>query len=293
MAQQDRTDEFHSAVQYRRSQTGFSIPPPARQREKSGFARIAEKINQDISDTTQKLQKLSILASKRGLYDDRPFEIQELTAIVKQDINSLNRAIAKLKEHVHSQGQPQTNRALHSQAVVLALQSSLATISKKFKHVLETRTENMKAARERRGQFTSGASYNTGSSAQMSTLLGRDDSSASSSVAIDMSAHQQQQEMTLVESNAYMEERADAVKNIESTIVELGQIFQQLATMIHEQGQQVQRIDEHVSHAEANVDAAHTELVKYFNSITSSRWLMLKIFGVLIFFFIVFVVFAA
>lgn len=293
MAQQDRTDEFHGAVQYRRNQTGFSIPPPPRPREKSGFSKIAEKINQDIAETTQKLQKLSILASKRGLYDDRPYEIQELTSIVKQDINSLNRAISKLKEHISSQGSAHTNRSMHSQAVVLGLQSSLANISKKFKGVLELRTENMKAARERRGQFTSGASYQSGSTAQMTTLLGRDEA-ASSSVSIDMSAaQQQQQEMALVSSNSYLEERADAVKNIESTIVELGQIFQQLATMIHEQGQQVQRIDESVMQAEVNVDAAHTELVKYFNSISSSRWLMLKIFGVLIFFFIVFVVFAA
>ena len=42
-----------------------------------------------------------------------------------------------------------------------------------------------------------------------------------------------------------------------------------------------------------NVEAAHTELSKYLQSVTSNRWLMLKIFGVLIFFFIIFVVFAA
>ena len=41
--------------------------------------------------------------------------------------------------------------------------------------------------------------------------------------------------------DAYAEQRATAVSQIESTIVELGQIFNQLATMIKEQEEQVMR----------------------------------------------------
>ena len=39
-----------------------------------------------------------------------------------------------------------------------------------------------------------------------------------------------------------------------------------------------------------NVEAAHNELLTYYQSITSSRMLMFKIFGVLLVFFILFVV---
>jgi len=50
------------------------------------------------------------------------------------------------------------------------------------------------------------------------------------------------------------------------------------------------RIDANVDEAEMSVEAAHTELVKYFQSVTSNRWLMIKIFAVLIIFFIIFVI---
>ena len=40
-----------------------------------------------------------------------------------------------------------------------------------------------------------------------------------------------------------------------------------------------------------NVEAAHSEILKYFQSVSSNRWLMIKVFGVLITFFIVFVMF--
>lgn len=83
------------------------------------------------------------------------------------------------------------------------------------------------------------------------------------------------------------------MQSIESTIVELGGIFQQLATMVKEQEEVVQRIDSNVEDAEMNVEAAHTELLKYFRSVTSNRWLMIKVFALLIFFFVIFVVFLA
>lgn len=55
----------------------------------------------------------------------------------------------------------------------------------------------------------------------------------------------------------------------------------------------VPRIDENVLGAQLDVDAAHSEILKYFQSVTSNRWLMVKIFLILIVFFIIFVVFLA
>lgn len=115
------------------------------------------------------------------------------------------------------------------------------------------------------------------------------------------------------------------MQNIESTIVELGSIFQQLAHMVKEQEETVQRsdnqphtlhttkpqtqnlsnhefifcylltirIDGNVEDTQLNVEMAHTEILKYFQSVSSNRWLLIKIFLVLIVFFIIFVVFLA
>ena len=144
-------------------------------------------------------------------------------------------------------------------------------------------------------------------------------------IAIDMSQlNQQQQSQQLVEQvgvtlyvqlmaimislqDHYIQDRAETMENIESTIVELGVIFKQLAEMVKDQEEQVERykkhhnslqnylityrIDANVAEVDLNVQAAHTELLKYFQSVTSNRWLMVKIFLVLIVFFIIFVVF--
>ena len=92
------------------------------------------------------------------------------------------------------------------------------------------------------------------------------------------------------------------MQNIEQTIVELGDIFTQLATMIRDQGRtcaqvsmiwdgrcdplHVQfRIDANVDDATHHIEGAHTELLKYLRSVTSNRWLIIKVFAVLIIFF--------
>lgn len=47
--------------------------------------------------------------------------------------------------------------------------------------------------------------------------------------------------MLYVLQDEYIQERASTMETIESTIVELGQIFTQLATMVKEQEEQVLR----------------------------------------------------
>ena len=84
--------------------------------------------------------------------------------------------------------------------------------------------------------------------------------------------------------DSYIQSRSTAIESIETTIAELGQIFNQLAHMVAEQRETVQRIDADTFDIASNVGGAQRELLKYYANISSNRWLMLKVFGVLIVF---------
>ncbi|KJE97195.1 syntaxin 5A [Capsaspora owczarzaki ATCC 30864] len=228
------------------------------------------------------------VAKKKSLFDDRPVEIQELTYIIKQSIGQLNEQIAQLQRS-QSGSKRREQEKKHSDNVVVSLQSKLANMSKEFKSVLEVRTQNLKDQQERREHYSTGP-------ALAGSLDAPSSSGGAGSIALDLtgSNYQQMQQMQLVDKqDAYIRSREDAVTTIESTIVELGGIFQQLGTLIHEQGQMVERIDANIEETEVNINLAHSEIAKYFENISSNRWLMIKIFAVLIVFFIVFVVFFA
>lgn len=62
---------------------------------------------------------------------------------------------------------------------------------------------------------------------------------------------------------------------------------------VQEQGELAIRIDENVDESLANVDSAQAQLLKYLNSISSNRWLILKVFAVLVVFIVVFIMFVA
>jgi len=296
----DRTAEFVTTVRSLQGRTLNGHPAnlrPVNQaaRQSSDFMKIAKSIGKDITSTFTKLEKLTILARRKTIFDDKPLEIQELTYIIKEDINMLNKQIAKLQEIAKTQRMGQgKHQQSHSASVVVALQTKLANMSNNFKQVLDVRTENLKSQRSRAGQFSTGAvttslpqtaveGFHRGS------VLAEDDNSGS--VAIDMGG--QAQAFMVDESDQYYASRADTMHTIESTIVELGGIFSQLANMVKEQEEMVQRIDSNVEDTALNVDMGHAEILKYFQSVTSNRWLMVKIFGVLIFFFIFFVIFMA
>lgn len=300
----DRTVEFVNTVRslQGRSLNGhpanFRPANPAAQ-QSSDFMKIAKSIGKDITSTYTKLEKLTLLARRKTIFDDKPVEIQELTYIIKEDINMLNKQIAKLQEIAKTQRTTQgQHQQSHSASVVVALQTKLANMSNNFKEVLDVRTENLKSQQSRKEQFSSGAVTSTLPSSAVvgfhrgSVLAAEDDQGAmSNSVAIDMGA--QSQAFIQDDTESYYASRADTMHTIESTIVELGGIFSQLAHMVKEQEEMVQRIDSNVEDTALNVDMGHAEILKYFQSVTSNRWLMVKIFGVLIFFFIFFVIFMA
>ena len=52
-----------------------------------------------------------------------------------------------------------------------------------------------------------------------------------------------QQMAPMEETDTYVNERASAMENIESTVVELGHIFTQLATMVKEQDEMINRLN--------------------------------------------------
>lgn len=302
MTCRDRTNEFQSAcksLQSRQNGVQHTKPALSALKQRSDFTLMAKRIGKDLSNTFAKLEKLTILAKRKSLFDDKAVEIEELTYIIKQDINSLNKQIAQLQDLIRSHGAPSGRHIqTHSNTIVVSLQSKLASMSNDFKSVLEVRTENLKQQKSRREQFSqppvSSSSPLLANNFKSSLLMQDESRSTGGEVAIDMDNQSNPLQLQLIdEQDSYIQSRADTMQNIESTIVELGSIFQQLAHMVKEQEETVQRIDANVEDTQLNVDMAHTEILKYFQSVSSNRWLMVKIFLVLIVFFIVFVVFLA
>lgn len=118
--------------------------------------------------------------------------------------------------------------------------------------------------------------------AAQSDLLSLDPSSSS---ALARTAPNSEAQLLLMEEaqapNSYVQQRDEAITMIERTMNELGGMFTQLAQMVSEQGEQIQRIDADTEDVVENVQGAQRELMKYWGRVSGNRWLVAKMFGVL------------
>lgn len=319
------TDSQRRAANASPLQNGSADGATRRRGARSEFARNAAQIGRGITGTMEKLERLAQLAKRKTLFDDRPVEIAELTYVIKQDLASLNQQISSLQT-LQKSGRPSggagggggtEQEGEHNKNVVVLLQGKLADVGVNFKEVLEVRTKNIQASRNRTDQFVSSVSSHTSgirppdASAsplysntpqksgtpqppnQNPDLLNLDPTPNGSSSALisgannngasSMSDHQLllMEEAAPQNQNSYINMRGEAIDVIERTINELGSVFGQLASMVSEQGEMVQRIDANTEDVVENVEGAQRELMKYWGRVKGNRWLVAKMFGVL------------
>lgn len=227
------------------------------------------------------------------MFDDRPVEINELTFVIKQDLSSLNQQIGDLQTLSKQQHPNADQEGEHNKNVVYMLQGKLTDVSVNFKDVLEARTKNIQASRSRTENFVSSVSQHAQPTIQQSAspLYGTPNraSPAPANDTLSLNPVSDQQMLIMEEgqqSNSYIQQRGEAIEAIEKTISELGGIFGQLATMVSEQSEMIQRIDANTEDVVDNVEGAQRELLKYWSRVSSNRWLIAKMFGVLMIFFL-------
>lgn len=314
---QDRTSEFRSVLaQAQRRQATSKVGAQRRslltdsekaaangdahQNRRSEFARRAADIGRGIAATMGKLEKLAVLAKRKTLFDDKPTEINQLTFIIKQDLGSLNQQISGLQalsRQQHPKGVDQVGE--HNKNVVLMLQGKLSDVGANFKDVLEVRTKNIQQSRSRTEEFISSVSQHAQPPIQQSAspLYGTPNRGTPSPAAdlLSLNPVGDQQVLMMEEAqpqNTYIQQRGEAIEAIERTIGELGSIFGQLAQMVSEQSEMIQRIDANTEDVVDNVGGAQRELLKYWSRVSSNRWLIAKMFGVLMIFFLLWVLIA-
>eukprot|EP00475_Leptophrys_vorax_P032870 TRINITY_DN51236_c0_g1_i1.p1 TRINITY_DN51236_c0_g1~~TRINITY_DN51236_c0_g1_i1.p1 ORF type:complete len:224 (-),score=64.72 TRINITY_DN51236_c0_g1_i1:30-701(-) len=223
--------------------------------------------------------------------------MEQLTGVIKLDLQSLTHDIEGLEEFVSRNKSGQAQSDSHTERVVNTLRSDVLNATKSFAEVLQLRSQSLKVQSDRKKQFSSGRTLTTQRSRpnfahiQANPHVSNFDEENHPLLSLQSQALQELEQKDL--SNEYLESRAEAVEQIEQTIQELGQMYQKLATIVAMQGETAIRIDDNVTTALDHVTGGHRELLKMMDSVTSNRWLILKVFVTLILFAIFFIIFVA
>lgn len=102
-----------------------------------------------------------------------------------------------------------------------------------------------------------------------------------------------QRQYQLIPDQDYLRQRADAMSQVESNIVELGTIFNKLAVMVNEHRDMVQRVEDNVEDANTNLNLSLATLTDTLQNLQTNRALAFKVLGILVLFIIFFIIFFA
>lgn len=103
----------------------------------------------------------------------------------------------------------------------------------------------------------------------------------------------QQRQYQLIPDQDYLRQRADAMTQVETNIVELGTIFNKLAVMVNEHRDMVQRVEDNVDDANSNLNLSLATLTDTLQNLHTNRALAAKVLGIVVLFIIMFIIFFA
>jgi syntaxin 5 len=234
---------------------------------KSQFMQSASLIGKSIAATTQKLKKLAKLCAKKNVsFDDPTAEIANLTVVIKNDIALLTRDIDQLRSTAANQPGAQSSLTIVDQ-LNHQLKGNIADFTKSLK----TRAENMQVQENRRNQFSSSNSLQSGRAFALK------ETEASSGAA----GGQQQMKQLAVRVDAHAEQQAQAVETIEKTMLELNSMMIYVGEMILAQQHDVDSILTNADEIDSNIGRAQDHLNEYSSKLKQHRGLILKVFLVL------------
>lgn len=136
-----------------------------------------------------------------------------------------------------------------------------------------------------------GASSGNGSTSLVATSgmrQRRPGAAASAASQQDSSSSQQQEQERLLvrQQERQAQERLREARQAESSLVELGTLFGKMSHLISAQGETVAKIEDDVEAAMLDVQAGHGEIQTLYGIKKGNRGLILKTFGLLIFFIV-------
>ena len=214
------------------------------------WAGKVEGLNYQISRATQKMSELNSLhlahLSRPGMEDDGQEEekISKMTSELTQQFGECNKQLQVLQRLA-------TNLRGHHRLVLTNIVANLAARLQDSTGHLRSSQGNylrkVEAREQRTGQF-----FDTPDDPEDDGLL----------IASDSSAWQKQDLLLMEENTQHLRRREQEINNIVQSIQDLNTIFKDLAGMVSQQGEMVDRIDYNIENAGIKVEEGLEQLKK-------------------------------
>ncbi len=261
---------------------------------------LAADVRRDITRLHTTLDKMEEMAEAQ-----RASDVASARAAIEQSAWMLGGA--RVSDETVAAGQSAT----HSAVVVASLKRELAGTAQGFRDLLTEHATTMEHVGRRRARLGIGAplvaadSAPTPSSSSSSSAAsgagaaaggggGDEEEGGFRDVSRDELMRQSMSSAAIAQADdQYAQQRLEGARDIQKHIEELSSAFQRLAGLVEAQKSTVDEIDNNVSNSLDMLEKGQRELEKSRAAAADPRWLMLRVGGVLMTFFLLYILFFA
>jgi syntaxin 5 len=241
----------------------------------SELNNIAKDISDKVYAAALRVTELKKIVKATALFDDRTSHIQEMSFYINEDIRDLNQKISNFEKHVEHLHAAHADRR-HSVNMVGILKLRLGEVIKDAKVAHEGWTASMQRQQMRKQQLP---------------FVRRPLGKTFTDVGPTLSSHTDAQGGELRQRVVERVSKLEAVQKVQAQVAELGKMFTVAARHVNEHQDMIERIDDHTEESMMHIENANNELLHHWHHVAGSRQLICKVFGILFFFVVFFVVF--
>lgn len=241
-----------------------------------------------LNEAETKINKVSLISKTSSPFNDTHLKFSNIGACIETSLKSIEKEVKVIetRDVVNSSANVFEKKTIQNTTDLIKMR--LKDLSFKFKKFLQAQGETIRSIEQRRSNLVSSSSK--GKPNDYSYLPGTDpDSDTIENTLIEEDTILAQ--VNNYESTQYYKDRTTAVQQIEKAMNELSTMFGRLSSMIYEQGQVISRIDNNTDISLNNIEMGLNEVIKIKNDVSSNRKLLIKIFLILIFSIVVYIVF--
>merc|ERR1712194_49573 len=239
------------------------------------------RIGHELTQIQLKIEEMKKLNKKKGIFVDTTEQFGTLSAQITEGMNRVKNMMEQLDlraQNLSSAG----NASEAARNAVQALKLRHTQNMSDFLAVCQERNSRAQKDQARKQVYLPKYPPNqamTGMGLEMSSEPGEGDNRALMTGQVVQDPLQ------------FGNERAAAMKTVQKSINEIATMFKQMSEMISLQDTQISRIDANVDGIADSLDAGTQDLTKFLTNISSNRSLLIKIFGIVLVFIVIFIVF--
>ena len=237
------------------------------------------------------INQLSSISKKSSSFNNAHTRTSNATLDIKKSLIDIEKEISDIKSKELSNNKMNRFSKLLLQNSVDILNSKISDISMKYKKLLELQATKIKQIEERRIILTPSSKRKINNSFnEYATDFTGNNNYNEEDVLLEVK--DKQQIMTQKESQ-YYQSRLKEVQEIEKTMGEISSMMNRLSQMTYEHSFLIENISKNTDIALENVEKGEREVKKILENVKNNRWLLIRIFMIIICVSVFYIIFMA